>query len=95
MFEFYVFAVFFLYSNEADQIKLFDDSLHSKISEFSSEGHENKNFQTKLSQIHELSIFQKRYSTLKSEIVRIKDWIESQVSSKDDHYDMSGRKLLK
>lgn len=94
VFEFYVFAVFFLYSNESDQIKLFDDTLHSKISEFSSEGHGNKNFQAKLSQIYELSLFQKKYSTLKSEIIRIKDWIESQVSSKDDHYDVSGRKLL-
>ena len=94
VFEFYVFAVFFLYSNENDQIKLFDDTLHSKISEFSSEGHGNKNFQVKLSQIYELSLFQKRYSTLKSEIIRIKDWIESHVSSKGDHYDLSGRKLL-
>ena len=94
VFEFYVFAVFFLYSQEDNQKMLFDDSFHSKISDFSKEGSGSKTFQNKLSQLHDLSLFQKRFSTLKTELVRIKDWLECQCNFKDDHYDISGRKLL-
>lgn len=94
VFEFYVFAVFFLYSQEDNQKMLFDDSFHSKISDFSKESSGSKTFQNKLSQLHDLSLFQKRFSTLKTELVRIKDWLECQCNFKDDHYDISGRKLL-
>lgn len=94
VFEFYVFAVFFMYADEDQQKQLFDDSVHSKIHEFSKDGSGSKSFHIKLSQIQELCLFQKRYSTLKTELVRIKDWLESHCNFKDDHYDIPGRKLL-
>ena len=94
LFEFYVFAVFFLYSGEENQKKLFDDTFHSKINEFSNESSGSKSFQNKLSQLHELNLFQIKFSTLKTELIRIKDWLESQVSSICQEYDLSGRKLL-
>lgn len=77
IFEFYVFAVFFLYSAEDEQKRLFDDSFHSKINDFGNETHGSKSFQNKLGQLHELHLFQKRFSTLKNEMIRIKDWLES------------------
>lgn len=94
VFEFYVFSVFFLYSEEENQKMLFDDSFHSKITEFSKEASGSKSFQAKLGQLHELNLFQKRFGTLKVEMVRIKDWLECQCNFKDDHYDIPGRKLL-
>jgi hypothetical protein len=94
IFEFYVFSVFFLYADEEKQKQLFDDSFHSKIHEFSKESAGSKSFQNKLSSLHELSLFQKRFGTLKVELVRIKDWLESQCNFKDAHYDIPGRKLL-
>ena len=95
LFEFYMFAVFFLYSNEDNQKRLFDDTFHSKIAEAaSSSSSGSKSFQNKISQLHELSVFQKRFSTLKIELIRIKDWLESQLNTKDQSYNLSGRKLL-
>lgn len=94
IFEFYIFAVFFLYSAEDEQKRLFDDSFHSKINDFGNETHGSKSFQNKLGQLHELHLYQKRFSTLKNEMIRIKDWLESHCNFKDDHYDISGRKLL-
>lgn len=94
VFEFYVFSVFFMYSQEENQKRLFDDSFHSKIVEFSKETVGSKNFLGKLSQLQELHLFQERFSTLRTEMVRIKDWLECQCHFKEDHYDISGRKLL-
>lgn len=78
VFEFYVFSVFFLYTSEENTKVLFEDSFHSKISEFGKEVSGSKTFQSKLNQLQDLHKFQQKYSTLKNEIIRIKDWLECQ-----------------
>jgi len=94
-FEFYVFSVFFMYSDEDNQKKLFDDSLHSKTLEFANKSSDHDLFQTKISELHELYKFQERFQTLKSDLIRIKDRLENQLEvNKDEHYDIPGRKLL-
>ena len=94
VFKFYVFSVFYLYASEDETKMLFEDSFHSKISEFTNEVSGSKTFQMKLNQLQKLHQFQKNYQTLKEQMIEIKDWLESQCNFKDAHYDISGRKLI-
>ena len=94
VFEFYIFSVFFLYASEENTKRLFEDSFHSKISEFNKEISGSKTFQSKLNQLQNLHKFQQKFSSLKNEMIRIKDWLECQWNFKDEHYDISGRKLI-